>query len=158
MNNKETLIESETNSHLASYNLTPTSPGLGSIGGYPSPHYQGSLASPKNRLKKSLEDAGVGPMTPLGDKESSKDRSISDTMEDGGEETETAPDDDGEDVQDEDTRCICEMTHDDGDMIQCDKCSVWQHIVCMGLDKNNRIALEQDQYFCEKCKPRPVER
>ena len=117
---KESLVD-ESNNHLSGYNsLTPSSPG--NIGGYPSPHYTG--ASPRNRLKQSLEDAGVGPMTPLGDTDSLKDRSASDNMEDGGEETETAPEaDDNDDQQDDnETRCICEMTHDDGDMIQCDKC------------------------------------
>lgn len=38
-----------------------------------------------------------------------------------GEETETAPEGEGED--DSVTRCICEYTHDDGYMICCDKCS-----------------------------------
>lgn len=38
-----------------------------------------------------------------------------------GEETETAPECEGED--DSVTRCICDLTHDDGYMICCDKCS-----------------------------------
>lgn len=38
-----------------------------------------------------------------------------------GEETETAPEGEGED--DSVTRCICELAHDDGYMICCDKCS-----------------------------------
>ncbi|XP_059096306.1 uncharacterized protein LOC131890876 [Tigriopus californicus] len=103
-----------------------------------------------------------------------------------GEETETAPegeneDDDDEDDDDEDeeaeevvegdalneslnktskdqddsiTRCICDFLHDDGYMICCDKCLVWQHVVCMGLDRNNI----PDEYLCEICKPRPVDR
>ena len=40
---------------------------------------------------------------------------------DPGEETETAPEAGNED--DSVTRCICELTHDDGYMICCDKCS-----------------------------------
>lgn len=40
---------------------------------------------------------------------------------DPGEETETAPEGEGED--DSITRCICDLTHDDGYMICCDKCS-----------------------------------
>lgn len=40
---------------------------------------------------------------------------------DPGEETETAPEGEGED--DSVTRCICDLTHDDGYMICCDKCS-----------------------------------
>lgn len=42
-----------------------------------------------------------------------------------GEETETAPEGEGEEqVQADDsiTRCICNFTHDDGYMIQCDRC------------------------------------
>ncbi|WAR27084.1 KMT2E-like protein [Mya arenaria] len=39
-------------------------------------------------------------------------------------------------------------------MIQCDQCSVWQHIVCMGLDRDSI----PDTYHCEVCKPRPVDR
>ena len=31
---------------------------------------------------------------------------------------------------------------------------VWQHVVCMGLDRNNI----PDEYLCEICKPRPVDR
>lgn len=40
---------------------------------------------------------------------------------DQGEETETAPEAGNED--DSITRCICELSHDDGYMICCDKCS-----------------------------------
>lgn len=32
--------------------------------------------------------------------------------------------------------------------------SVWQHVVCMGLDKNNI----PDEYLCEVCNPRPIDR
>lgn len=41
-----------------------------------------------------------------------------------GEETETAPEGEGDDppVDDSITRCICDFTHDDGYMIQCDHC------------------------------------
>ena len=110
-------------------------------------------ASPHYRLKQSIDEAGVGPLTP-GDNESFRDRSASDNMEDGGEETETAPEADDEGQDDSVTRCVCDFLHDDGYMIQCDKCSVWQHVVCMGLDKNNI----PDEYLCEKCNPRTVDR
>lgn len=40
---------------------------------------------------------------------------------DQGEETETAPEGGNED--DSITRCICDLSHDDGYMICCDKCS-----------------------------------
>jgi len=98
-------------------------------------------------------------MTPLGesvrDRDSEgKDRSTSDIMEDGGEETETAPEADDDNQDDSVTRCICDYLHDDGYMICCDKCFVWQHVVCMGLDRNNI----PDEYLCEKCHPRFVDR
>ena len=44
--------------------------------------------------------------------------------------------------------------HDDGYMICCDKCSVWQHVDCMGIDKSSI----PDDYLCEECNPRYVNR
>ncbi|KAJ6646257.1 Inactive histone-lysine N-methyltransferase 2E [Pseudolycoriella hygida] len=67
-----------------------------------------------------------------------------------GEETDTAAE--GED--DSITRCICDYEHDDGYMIQCDKCTSWQHVDCMGIDRQNI----PDKYKCETCEPRPVDR
>lgn len=32
--------------------------------------------------------------------------------------------------------------------------SVWQHIDCMGVDRNNI----PESYFCELCEPRPLDR
>ncbi|RDD37703.1 SET domain-containing protein 5 [Trichoplax sp. H2] len=51
------------------------------------------------------------------------------------------------------TRCICGMEHDDGYMICCDKCGVWQHLLCMGIHSDDIPEL----YFCEQCHPRPVD-
>ena len=75
-------------------------------------------------------------------------------IDDGGEETETAPEAEDDNQDDSITRCICEFLHDDGYMICCDKCAVWQHVVCMGLDRNNI----PDEYLCERCSPRGVDR
>uniref|UniRef100_A0A8C9R096 Lysine (K)-specific methyltransferase 2E n=1 Tax=Scleropages formosus TaxID=113540 RepID=A0A8C9R096_SCLFO len=52
------------------------------------------------------------------------------------------------------TRCICGFTHDDGYMICCDKCSVWQHIDCMGIDRQHI----PETYLCERCQPRNLDR
>ena len=50
------------------------------------------------------------------------------------------------------TRCICGFTHDDGYMIWCDGCNVWQHLSCMELDPSSL----PEVYYCEICQPRPV--
>lgn len=47
------------------------------------------------------------------------------------------------------TRCICGETHSVGLMVQCDKCEVWQHCECMGLEQPDI----PDHYYCEQCKP-----
>ena len=84
-----------------------------------------------------------------------------------GEETETAPEGEGDKTHapvggvgvgvggdDSITRCICEFSHDDGYMIQCDRCFVWQHVDCMSIDRQNI----PDEYLCEACSPRPCDR
>ncbi|KAK7067416.1 hypothetical protein SK128_020384, partial [Halocaridina rubra] len=73
-----------------------------------------------------------------------------------GEETETAPEGEGDEQPTDDsiTRCICDFSHDDGYMIQCDRCFVWQHVDCMEIDRNNI----PDEYLCEACEPRRVDR
>lgn len=68
----------------------------------------------------------------------------------GGSDTETAPE--GEDEGE--TRCVCDFTHDDGYMICCDRCGQWQHVDCMGIDRNDI----PDAYMCELCQPRAVDR
>lgn len=68
----------------------------------------------------------------------------------GGSDTETAP----EGEEEGKTRCICDFTHDDGYMICCDRCSEWQHVDCMGIDRQNI----PDAYMCELCLPRPIDR
>ncbi|XP_024943695.1 uncharacterized protein LOC107270539 isoform X2 [Cephus cinctus] len=70
-----------------------------------------------------------------------------------GEETETAAEGE-EDDENSVTRCICDFEHDDGYMICCDRCLVWQHVDCMGIDRSNI----PDEYLCEICRPRRVDR
>ncbi|KAI9003815.1 hypothetical protein DFJ74DRAFT_743387 [Hyaloraphidium curvatum] len=54
-------------------------------------------------------------------------------------------------------RCVCAMDHDDGYTIQCDGCRVWQHIRCVGLTEET-LPKDDEQYFCEMCRPRYVDK
>lgn len=67
-----------------------------------------------------------------------------------GSDTETAPEGEDEEI----TLCVCDFTHDDGYMICCDRCLVWQHVDCMFMDRKNI----PEEYMCGKCQPRPVNR
>ena len=49
-------------------------------------------------------------------------------------------------------RCICSYSHDDGFMIGCDECSIWQHVACSDLDPSDL----HDLYYCEVCLPRTI--
>ncbi|XP_020713257.1 histone-lysine N-methyltransferase ash1 isoform X1 [Ceratitis capitata] len=49
-------------------------------------------------------------------------------------------------------RCICGLYKDEGLMIQCARCMVWQHTECTKADVN------ADNYLCERCEPRIVNR
>ena len=51
-------------------------------------------------------------------------------------------DDDGE------TRCVCGSVSDKGLMVQCDKCEIWQHGVCVGFKAEDQVP---DQWFCTRC-------
>ncbi|XP_059898706.1 histone-lysine N-methyltransferase ASH1L isoform X2 [Gadus macrocephalus] len=56
------------------------------------------------------------------------------------------------DKDDDVIRCICGMYKDEGLMIQCETCMVWQHFDCM------RLETEVEHYSCEQCEPRPLDR
>lgn len=78
--------------------------------------------------------------------------------------------DEGDELKEEDanggeiTRCVCKSEElvippdsgsefdnvDTGFFIQCDKCSVWQHGYCVGIQGE---ANAPDKYWCEKCRP-----
>ncbi|XP_059490497.1 histone-lysine N-methyltransferase ASH1L isoform X2 [Neocloeon triangulifer] len=49
-------------------------------------------------------------------------------------------------------RCICGLFMDEGLMIQCERCLVWQHGDCVKADSS------VEHYLCEQCSPRPVTR
>lgn len=48
-------------------------------------------------------------------------------------------------------RCICGMYRDEGLMIQCERCLVWQHCECVKADA------AAPSYHCERCVPRTVD-
>ncbi|CAH1155038.1 unnamed protein product [Phaedon cochleariae] len=48
-------------------------------------------------------------------------------------------------------RCICGIPRDEGLMIQCERCFVWQHCECVKADAS------ASSYHCEKCVPRDVD-
>ncbi|XP_034240792.1 microtubule-associated protein futsch isoform X2 [Thrips palmi] len=48
-------------------------------------------------------------------------------------------------------RCICGLYRDEGMMIQCERCLVWQHCDCVKADSSF------EHYLCEICQPRPVD-
>ncbi|XP_006814029.2 histone-lysine N-methyltransferase ASH1L-like [Saccoglossus kowalevskii] len=55
-----------------------------------------------------------------------------------------------EDEEEEVIRCLCGLYNDEGLMIQCDKCLVWQHCDCVGVSGS------VEHYLCEQCEPRQV--
>jgi hypothetical protein len=50
-------------------------------------------------------------------------------------------------------KCICDIPLDDGATIQCDSCYVWQHMICVDIDRKN-IPLV---YYCQECSPRTLD-
>ncbi|XP_014480309.1 PREDICTED: histone-lysine N-methyltransferase ash1 [Dinoponera quadriceps] len=48
-------------------------------------------------------------------------------------------------------RCICGLHRDEGLMIQCERCLVWQHCDCVKADTSI------ESYLCERCQPREVD-
>ena len=72
----------------------------------------------------------------------------------GVDEDEGSIDNDEDDEDAGIIRCICNYTDDDGFTIQCERCFVWQHAVCVGIVQSN----VPDKYLCELCSPRPVDR
>ncbi|KAG8519965.1 Histone-lysine N-methyltransferase ASH1L, partial [Galemys pyrenaicus] len=67
-------------------------------------------------------------------------------------ETSASEKENGHEKDDDVIRCICGLYKDEGLMIQCDKCMVWQHCDCMGVNS------DVEHYLCEQCDPRPVDR
>uniref|UniRef100_A0A1Y1NA62 SET domain-containing protein n=1 Tax=Photinus pyralis TaxID=7054 RepID=A0A1Y1NA62_PHOPY len=146
---------------------TSTSPQLNgsSLGSYYSPN---SNASGSTNTLSTLSSSSITSVLPnsiaagvVQDDDAASDISCGSDrkIETEGEETDTAPE--AEAVNNEDhygdyvTRCICGFLHDDGYMIECDKCKVWQHVRCV-IKSNKKVP---DDYLCELCDPnKPVDR
>ncbi|XP_060607678.1 uncharacterized protein LOC132759835 [Ruditapes philippinarum] len=58
----------------------------------------------------------------------------------------------GEEEEEEVINCICGIYKDEGLMIQCEKCYIWQHTDCM------KVKGDEENYLCHECDPRPVDR
>ncbi|XP_053856982.1 histone-lysine N-methyltransferase ASH1L isoform X2 [Vidua macroura] len=67
-------------------------------------------------------------------------------------ETSVCDKDNGHEKDEDVIRCICGLYKDEGLMIQCEKCMVWQHCDCMG------VTSDVEHYLCEQCEPRAVNR
>ena len=54
-------------------------------------------------------------------------------------------------VQEEEVvRCRCRLFHDEGLMVQCERCETWQHSDCLGKEKC-KSALASEHYVCDAC-------
>ncbi len=55
-------------------------------------------------------------------------------------------------AEDDVIRCPCSQFRDEGLMVQCEKCLVWQHGDCVGLPPEGEGGLADDEkYLCERC-------
>lgn len=52
------------------------------------------------------------------------------------------------------SNCFSDFNPGIGDSICCDKCSVWQHMRCMGVHPNRVPKI----YECDQCNPRPLDK
>ncbi len=59
-----------------------------------------------------------------------------------------------EEAEDDVIRCPCGLYNDEGMMVQCDKCLVWQHCDCVGKEGG---VTENENYVCEQCEERKVD-
>ncbi len=64
---------------------------------------------------------------------------------------ESSSESESENEQTGEIRCICKDNTDHGLMIQCEKCLVWQHSICVGIRGDKSVP---KHYFCEICAPR----
>ncbi|KAK6179037.1 hypothetical protein SNE40_011484 [Patella caerulea] len=56
------------------------------------------------------------------------------------------------DEEEEIIRCVCNVFRDEGLMIMCEKCYIWQHCDCVGASG------DEEHYLCEQCDGRTYDR
>ncbi|XP_025831062.1 inactive histone-lysine N-methyltransferase 2E isoform X2 [Agrilus planipennis] len=127
------------------------SPGSGTRG-------RSSLASSNSTSVMSTSSSTLVPSMsssgPLQDDDVASDISCGSERrpETEGEETDTAPEAEAVTSNDVDhygdyvNRCVCGYDHDDGYMIECDRCKVWQHVRC--VVKTKKVP---EDFLCEIC-------
>ncbi|KAJ6573800.1 hypothetical protein DFH09DRAFT_1456006 [Mycena vulgaris] len=52
---------------------------------------------------------------------------------------------------DEEVTCVCHNGDDDSEVVQCDQCSTWYHLHCIGIRSIAELGHEEDPWFCEAC-------
>ncbi|KAJ7714581.1 hypothetical protein DFH07DRAFT_863300 [Mycena maculata] len=52
---------------------------------------------------------------------------------------------------DDEVLCICRNKADNSQVVQCDNCSVWFHLHCIGIHSIKDLGPEEDPWFCEAC-------
>ncbi len=57
-------------------------------------------------------------------------------------------------AEDEEIRCPCGQYKDEGVMIQCERCLVWQHCDCVGIGVGANNDDDAD-FFCDRCQGKP---
>ncbi|KAI0855305.1 hypothetical protein F4860DRAFT_519970 [Xylaria cubensis] len=55
-------------------------------------------------------------------------------------------------------KCICNFTHDDGNIVYCDLCDTWQHIECYYPYDRVAVTREDFSHSCVDCHPRILDR
>ncbi|XP_013779563.1 uncharacterized protein LOC106464006 [Limulus polyphemus] len=93
------------------------------------------------KLQKAYECAKANAITSIED-------ILGETLPSSFLKTPTEADKAGE--EEEVIRCVCNIYRDEGVMIQCEKCFVWQHCDCVGADDS------VENYLCEMCDPREL--
>ncbi|XP_077495643.1 uncharacterized protein LOC144106674 isoform X2 [Amblyomma americanum] len=126
--------------------------GGSALGGGGTPRLNGTLGSPPSLLEVAV---GSPPLTNGGGPLPSPPEATAHHRKGPSPPEPAAHHDEGALPAEESiTRCICGFNQDDEYMICCDRCLVWQHVDCMGLDRS-RIP---ETYLCERCCPRRVDR